>query len=166
MQSFASLWFEHVQLGPTTKALWTTNRCIYSLQPLWSHIRTFQLIFRQPRNAQWAASHQWSLAHFKKFLTCDIHHGKALCLMRIHYHHPLLGFQLIPQLENQTGSWFGHPTGWWRCAHSIGKFFLWFIIIHVFSLWNLRPQLARELLAKHTSKILPRILIQWFISHD
>jgi len=66
------------------------------------------------------------IAHSKKFVTCDIHHGNALwllisaCLMRIPLSYPLLGFQLIPQLENQTGWWFGHPTGWWRCAHSIG----------------------------------------------
>ena len=38
---------------------------------------------------------------------------------------------------------FGHRTGWSPCAHSIGKFFFWFIVLFP---WNFRPWLARELL--------------------
>ncbi len=36
-------------------------------------------------------------------------------------------------------TWFGYRTGWWPCARSIGKLFLWLIN---FSPWNFRPWLA------------------------
>ena len=41
--------------------------------------------------------------------------------------------------------WFGHGAGRSPCAHSIGKFFLCYIISSFF-FWNFRPRLARELL--------------------
>ena len=40
--------------------------------------------------------------------------------------------------------WFGHRAGRSPCAHSIGKFFLCYIVPFFF--WNFRPRLARELL--------------------
>ena len=40
--------------------------------------------------------------------------------------------------------WFGHRAGRSPCAHSIGKFFLCYIVLFFF--WNFRPRLARELL--------------------
>ena len=39
--------------------------------------------------------------------------------------------------------WFGHRAGRSPCAHSIGKFFLWLIVLF---LWNFRPRLVRALL--------------------
>ena len=45
--------------------------------------------------------------------------------------------------------WFGHRAGRSPCAHSIGKFFLWYIYIYTYSSFpfgNFRPRLVRALL--------------------
>ena len=48
--------------------------------------------------------------------------------------------------------WFAHRAGRSPCAHSIGKFFLCYIVLFFF--WNFRPRLARELLVFFYSTVL------------
>ena len=56
---------------------------------------------------------------------------------RSHHHHgtspPWNGRRLV-----HSKKWFGHRAGRSPCAHSIGKFFLWFIVLFPFG--NFRPR--------------------------
>ena len=54
-----------------------------------------------------------------------------------HHHHG------TPERRCAQKTRFGHRTGSSPCAHAIGKFCLWFIVL---SFWNFRPRLDRELL--------------------
>ena len=66
---------------------------------------------------------------------------------RSHHHHG------TAEASFTAKKWFGHRAGRSPCAHSIGKFFLCYI---VFFFWNFRPRLARELLVLNYLERLKR----------
>ena len=91
-----------------------TTQAITSHQITWAHITSHRIASRDL--AQHKQSHRikWHDHHIKWH---DMHQNRS------HPHHGAAEGSFTAK------KWFGHCAGRWNCAHSIGKFFLCYIVL-------------------------------------